>query len=148
HVRTMSKRLRRGLKAIAEWCQEHRHDAVSEQQKTLKKKRPGPPPHTQPPDELPQFMAVLPECSSYLAQVAESPHTRTRDDVGTVCSHPAAIPVTATSDHPYLGGSDEYALRNPLREICTAGSVRGEIPEQARVDLNGHEAGNGGYSQR
>src|ERR1700733_15903360 len=93
-------------------------------------------------------MAVLPECSSYLAQVAESPHTRTRDDVGTVCSHPAAIPVSATSDHPYLGGSDEYALRNPLREICTAGSVRGEIPEQARVDLNGHEAGNGGYSQR
>src|ERR1700678_2028948 len=86
--------------------------------------------------------------SSYLAQVAESPHTWTRDDVGTVRSPPAEIPATAASDHPYLGGSDEYGLRNPLREICTAGSVRGEIPEQARVDLNGHEAGNGGYSQR
>jgi len=41
HVRTMSKRLRRGLKAIAEWCQEHRHDAVSEQQKTLNAKLRG-----------------------------------------------------------------------------------------------------------
>jgi group II intron reverse transcriptase/maturase len=41
HVRTMSKRLRRGLKAIAEWCQEHRHDTVSEQQKTLNAKLRG-----------------------------------------------------------------------------------------------------------
>jgi len=32
HVKTMAKRLRRGLKAIAEWCQKHRHD-------------PNPPPH-------------------------------------------------------------------------------------------------------
>ena len=35
HVRTMSKRLRRSLTAIAEWCQEHRHEPVDEQQKTL-----------------------------------------------------------------------------------------------------------------
>jgi hypothetical protein len=32
-------------------------------------------------------------------------------------------------------------------EICTVGSVRGERVGLARVDLNGHEAGNGGYSQ-
>jgi len=32
-------------------------------------------------------------------------------------------------------------------EICTVGSVRGESPGLAMVDLNGHEAGNGGYSQ-
>jgi hypothetical protein len=32
-------------------------------------------------------------------------------------------------------------------EICTVGSVRGESVGLARVDLNGHEAGNGGYSQ-
>jgi RNA-directed DNA polymerase len=37
----MAKRLRRGLKAIAEWCQEHRHDPVSEQQKTLNAKLRG-----------------------------------------------------------------------------------------------------------
>jgi hypothetical protein len=32
-------------------------------------------------------------------------------------------------------------------EICTVGSVRGESVAAAMVDLNGHEAGNGGYSQ-
>ena len=38
-------------------------------------------------------------------------------------------------------------MRNPLREICTVGSVREEKPGGAMVDLNGHEAGNGGHSQ-
>src|SRR5260370_28613507 len=33
HVRTMKKRFRRVLKAIAEWCQENRHLPVGEQQK-------------------------------------------------------------------------------------------------------------------
>ena len=32
-------------------------------------------------------------------------------------------------------------------EICTVGSVRGESVGVVTVDLNGHEAGNGGYSQ-
>jgi RNA-directed DNA polymerase len=34
-VRTMKKRLRRGLRVIAQWCQENRHQPVDEQQKTL-----------------------------------------------------------------------------------------------------------------
>jgi group II intron reverse transcriptase/maturase len=41
HVRTMRKRLRRGLKAVAQWCQEHRHDPVDAQQKTLNAKLRG-----------------------------------------------------------------------------------------------------------
>ena len=41
HVRTMRKRLRRGLKAVAQWCREHRHDAVDEQQKALNAKLRG-----------------------------------------------------------------------------------------------------------
>jgi group II intron reverse transcriptase/maturase len=41
HVKTMAKRLRRGLKAIAEWCQEHRHDPVGQQQKILNAKLRG-----------------------------------------------------------------------------------------------------------
>jgi RNA-directed DNA polymerase len=41
HVRTMKKRLRRGLKAIAEWCQANRHMLVEEQQKTLNSKLRG-----------------------------------------------------------------------------------------------------------
>jgi RNA-directed DNA polymerase len=34
-VRTMKKRLKRSLKAVAQWCQIHRHDPVKEQQATL-----------------------------------------------------------------------------------------------------------------
>ena len=41
HVRTMKKRFRRGLQAIAEWCQENRHRPVEEQQKTLNAKLRG-----------------------------------------------------------------------------------------------------------
>jgi hypothetical protein len=41
HVRTMKKRLRRGLTAIAEWCQEHRHEPVEQQQQTLNTKLRG-----------------------------------------------------------------------------------------------------------
>jgi RNA-directed DNA polymerase len=40
-VRTMKKRLRRGLTAIADWCREHRHDPVEEQQQTLNAKLRG-----------------------------------------------------------------------------------------------------------
>ena len=41
HVRTMQKRFRRGLTAIAAWCQENRHRPVDEQQKTLNAKLRG-----------------------------------------------------------------------------------------------------------
>jgi hypothetical protein len=41
HVRTMKKQFRRGLKAIAEWCQENRHLPVDEQQKILNAKLRG-----------------------------------------------------------------------------------------------------------
>jgi len=40
-VRTMKKRLRRGLKAIADWCRENRHNPVEEQQQTLNAKLRG-----------------------------------------------------------------------------------------------------------
>jgi RNA-directed DNA polymerase len=41
HVKTIAKRLARGLKAIWEWCKQHRHDAVNEQQKTRNAKLRG-----------------------------------------------------------------------------------------------------------
>jgi hypothetical protein len=40
-VKTIDKRLRRGLKSIAAWCKQHRHDPVSEQQKILNAKLRG-----------------------------------------------------------------------------------------------------------
>jgi RNA-directed DNA polymerase len=41
HVKTMKKRLRRSLKAVAEWCRIHRHDAVDKQQAILNAKLRG-----------------------------------------------------------------------------------------------------------
>jgi RNA-directed DNA polymerase len=41
HVRTMRKRLRRSLTAVAQWCKEHRHEEVGQQQKTLNAKLRG-----------------------------------------------------------------------------------------------------------
>src|SRR6516165_8581199 len=38
HVRSMRKRLRRSLKAVTEWCREHRHDPVDQQQDALNRK--------------------------------------------------------------------------------------------------------------
>jgi RNA-directed DNA polymerase len=41
HVRTMRKRLRRSLKAVTTWCQEHRHDPVEKQCEILNAKLRG-----------------------------------------------------------------------------------------------------------
>ena len=41
NVRTMKKRLRRGLTAIAEWCRAKRHEPVDKQQMTLNAKLRG-----------------------------------------------------------------------------------------------------------
>jgi len=41
HVRTMRKRLRRSLKAISDWCREHRHDPVERQNEILNSKLRG-----------------------------------------------------------------------------------------------------------
>jgi RNA-directed DNA polymerase len=41
HVRTMRKRLRRSIKAVAQWCREHRHDPVADQAVALNAKLRG-----------------------------------------------------------------------------------------------------------
>jgi len=41
HVKTMRKRLRRSFQGISEWCRDHRHDPVDEQQATLNAKLRG-----------------------------------------------------------------------------------------------------------
>ena len=41
HVKTINKRLRRGLKSIADWCKRYRHSPVDEQQLTLNAKLRG-----------------------------------------------------------------------------------------------------------
>ena len=41
HVRTMRKRLRRSVKAVSQWCQQHRHDPVESQAAALNAKLRG-----------------------------------------------------------------------------------------------------------
>jgi group II intron reverse transcriptase/maturase len=41
HGRTIAKRLRRGLKAVTDWCKQHRHDPVGHQQQALNAKLRG-----------------------------------------------------------------------------------------------------------
>ena len=70
HIRTMKKRFRRGLKAIAEWCQENRHVPVDEQQKTLNAKLRGHYQYYGRPTNYRQHSAVLSGGPPYLEEVA------------------------------------------------------------------------------
>src|SRR5580700_5754790 len=89
---------------------------------------PRPLPVLRTTNELPRYSAVLPESPLHLAGMAEPPDTWKAADVGKVCRHPPSVPAAATSDHTSPGGGGESRLKNPLREICTVGSVREEIP--------------------
>src|SRR5260370_28288298 len=80
--------------------------------------------------ELPRYSAVLSESPLHLAGMAEPPDTWKAVDVGKVCRNPTSVPAAATSDHTGPGGRRESRLKNPLREIRTVGSVRGEIPDE------------------
>ena len=62
--------------------------------------------------------------------MAKSADTRKAADVGTVFRTPESVPAAATSDHTHLEEGRESRLKNPLREIRTVGSVRGEIPDE------------------
>src|SRR5215472_9862578 len=87
---------------------------------------PRPLPVLRTTDELPRNSAVLSPRLSHLAGMAEPPDTWKAADVGKVCRNATSAPTAATSDYTYLGGRRESRLKNPLREICTVGSVRGE----------------------
>ena len=131
HVKTIAKRLGRGLKAIWEWCKQHRHDAVNEQQKTLNAELRCDYQYYGRRTNYRRYSAVLPESPLHLAGMAEPPDTWKAADVGEVCRNPTSVPAATTSDHTCpKGGSGESRRTNPLREICTVGSVRGEIPDE------------------
>src|SRR6202030_3404157 len=87
---------------------------------------PGPLPVLRTTDELPESLAVLSGGPPHLAKGAQSAHSRKRDDLGEICSHPTETPIVATAYSAFLEWSGESRLRNPLREICTVGSARGE----------------------
>jgi hypothetical protein len=87
---------------------------------------PRPLPVLRTTDELPVHMAVLSEGPPYLARMVEPAYTGTDADVGPIRCNPTSVSAVATADHTRLGGNGEARLKNPLRKICTAGSVRGE----------------------
>ncbi len=87
---------------------------------------PRPLPILRTTNELPRTSAVLSKSPAYLAGMASSPDTGKAADLGTVWRNcpPASAPTT--SDHTRPCEHRESRLKNPLREICTVGSVRGE----------------------
>src|SRR5207253_8611074 len=89
---------------------------------------PRPLPVLRPTDELSEPSEVLSGCRKDLEEVAQSPHAREPDDVGEIQTPPSSVSFAVTSDSTSLDVPGESCLRNPLREICTVGSVREEIP--------------------
>src|ERR1700739_868283 len=90
------------------------------------RQHPRPLPVLRTADEFPEPKSVPSGSSPRLAEVAQSPHSRAMADVGAIHGHSPSPPPVATSYHALLGYDGESCLRNPLREICTAGSVREE----------------------
>ena len=80
----------------------------------------------------------------------EGGNKRTNLSKGNIVEAQTSVAMSTQIDRPTdltamdLEQGGESRLRNPLREICTVGSVRGESVSAAMVDLNAHEAGNGG----
>ena len=87
---------------------------------------PRPLPVLRPPDKLSESSEVLSGSRTNLAEVAQSPHARKPIDAGAIYRAPSTSSVAAATDPTCLEVIGETCLRNPLREICTVGSVRGE----------------------
>src|ERR1700756_6059677 len=87
---------------------------------------PRPLPVLRSPDQLSEPSEVLSGRRKDLAEVAKSSHARKPDDVGAICRASTTSSVAAASDSPCLDVTGESCLKNPLREICTVGSVREE----------------------
>jgi hypothetical protein len=100
NVRTMKKRLRRGLTAVAEGCQENR--ACRQTADDPQRQAPGPLPILRTTVELQKHLAVLSGRLPYLAEVAQSPNSREGTDVGEICRTPPSPSVVASSDRPFL----------------------------------------------
>ena len=115
HVKTIGKRLRRGLKAVAEWCQKHRHEPVAEQQKILNAKLRG---HYQYYGRPTNYQSLRQFYRRVRRIWREWLSRRTRGRWLTweryakiLRQHPLLLPRIM---HPWKGGG-EYRLRNPLR---------------------------------
>ena len=120
HVRTMKKRFRRGLLAIAEWCQENRHKPVDEQQKTLNAKLRGHYQYYGRPTNYRSIWRFYRDVRHTLAKVAQPPHSWEVVDLGEIYSTSYGTTPCCYRGSPILG------------------KVRGVTPEEpAAVNLHG-----------
>src|SRR5580658_463524 len=108
---------------------------------------PGPLPILRTTDELQEHLEVLSGGLPHLAKVAQSPNSWEEANVGEIYRTPPPPSFVASLDHTSLELYGESHLRNPLRGNLHGGVCEGGELGAATVDLNGHEAGNGGYSQ-
>ena len=141
-----------GLMAVAGWCQEHRHLSLwAKQLKTLNAKLRG---HYQyyvdvqrtPGASGSSIGAVCKKNLAEVAQVAEN--SREGTDVGRNIPHSSVAILCCFLGSPVLGTVRGVAPEEPAAwKSARWGLCRGESVGAAMVDLNGHEAGNGRYSQ-
>ena len=124
-VRTMKKRLRRGLKAIADWCRENRHDPVEEQQQTLNAKLRGHYQYYGRPSNYKSIMQFYREvCSTWRKWLSR--RTRrvwlTWERYAQILRRHPLLLLWIT--HSWVGGG-ESRLRNPLHRNLHGGLCEG-----------------------
>ncbi len=81
-------------------------------------------------DQLPQFVAVLSEGSSYLEDLVEPADSGQDFELGPLRAASSSPSIAASSHHACLGflaGVGESGLRNRVQQFCKLGSVRGEV---------------------
>ena len=119
-LRTMRKRLRRSLKAMAAWCRQHRHDPVEDQCKALNRKLRGHYQYYGRPTNfrsLRQYYRNVPANLEDLAKF-KSADSGTHHEPGTLWAGPSSLSIAATSHHACLGflaRVEESGLRNRVR---------------------------------
>ena len=142
----MRKRFRRSAKAVAQWCQQHRHNPVEDQAAALNAKLRG---HYQYDGRPTNYRGLW----RFYRMVRRLWHTwlnrRTR---GKTLDWPrfaqllGRYPLLPPRIMPCLGWVAESWLRNRMQQSCMFGSVRGEAAA-AMANLHGHATGNGGHGQ-
>ena len=84
HVRTMRKRLKRSLKAVADWCKEHRHEDVGRAAKGAEQETTGALRILRATHQLQEPVEVLSGSPAYLEGESEPPNARKDSHLGEV----------------------------------------------------------------
>ena len=125
NLRTMKKRLRRGLTAVAEWCRERRHEPVDQQQQTLNAKLRGHYQYYGRPRNSRSLWQFYGAVCKIWRKWLESPNSWKGNDLGKIQCLPASPSFVVPMDHSSLALCGESCLRNPLRGNLYGGVCEG-----------------------